>query len=227
MKKFMFVGLISLFTSVQSAHAFISTDAPILLKMLLNNVSQLTQLVLLVERSTDQVRMMRDLHSGIHEALKVHKKLKFEPQGDLYEKWKTTGDALTKIQSMYGQLKNDQRSLKRLGDSDRALAEALSQRSHALKMVETSSEIAADLKRVANLSSQKGAARLTAQGVGSLIDVSSETLRTQNESLKLQATNMLKENSEDKARNNHLIEVSDEMKRLMASSKTKFSRPRL
>jgi hypothetical protein len=227
MKKYLLVAMLCFATSFQSAHAFISTDAPILLKMLLNNVSQLTQLVLLVEKSTDQVRMMRDLHSGIHDALKVHEHLKFKSEGDLYEKWKTTSDALTKIQSIYGRLKEDKRSLKRLGESDRALAEALSQRRHALNIVDASSEIATDLKRAANLSSQKGAARLTAQGVGNLIDVSSETLRTQNESLKLQATSLLKENSEEKARNNHLIEVSDEMKRMMASSKTKFSRPRL
>lgn len=219
----MALGLGSL--NAPRASAQFSTDAPILLEILANNVSQLYQLYEMVRTAQDNLRMMRDLSQGLDTALNLYNSLNPPTDPGQYRNWQNVGSALTQLNSLYGQVASTKEAAVQR-DIDRGVAEAISLNNKVYDYTAKSDRIGQQIQRRSNSTNSKGAQRLTAQSIGVLIEAQNQATRTQATQLKLSAQALALENRKDKEYARRMSEDTGTLSAALKSTRTSFSTPR-
>jgi len=226
LKKWYLAALLSFGSAgAPKAQAQFSTDAPILLEILANNVSQLYQLYEMVRTAKDNLRMMRDLSQGLDTALDLYNNMNPPTDPGLYRNWQNVGNALTELRSVYGQVAATKEAAVQR-DIDQGVAEAINLNNRVYEYTLKSDRIGQQIQSRSNTTNSKGAQRLTAQSIGVLIEAQNQATRTQATQLKLNAQALALENRKDKEYARRISEDTGTLSAALKNSRTSFSTPR-
>lgn len=219
---FLFSNLI--FSSVSHASMFGEENA-VLMQILTNAVQQLAQLRSILNTGKDNLNLVRDLNRGINDSLNLIKTI--SPNGDpgLYKDWEKVSDSLSKLENIYGVIiqSRDSRVQK---DTDQSVAEAVALNNSIYKYTKMIDEVGELIKSQSHAVSPGGAAKLTAQSLGVMLNLQNEMLRTQATGLKLQAQTLALQNRKDKERTRQMVAGADNLNSALANSVPTFKLPK-
>lgn len=172
-------------------------DVVVLTQILAQAIQQLIQLKQILSTGTDTLDLLRDINKGIRDGLSVIQMInpKFNP--GLYGNLNTADQVLSVIEDLYGKIPVT-REAKLLEAQDRSVAESIAMNSTLYQFADQAD---AESKRIiahAATVSPQGAAKLTAQSIAVLINVTTQVLRTNSMMLKMMGQDMAISNRKGK-----------------------------
>ncbi len=225
MRKIIFI-LIFQITCVPLAKAdLFGGDVVVLSQILANAIQQLVQLRSILQTGKDSVDLIRDINRGINDSLNLIRTISPNTDPGLYRDWEKVSEALSKIESVYG-IVIDSHDKKIQKDTDQSVAEAITLNNSIYKYTKTIDEIGELIKAQSHNVSPGGAAKLTAQSLGVMLNLQNEMLRTQATGLKLQAQAMALQNRKDKERTRQMVAGVDNLNSALNGVKAEFKLPR-
>lgn len=200
-------------------------DVAVLLQILSNAVQQLAQLKSIMDNGKDNLNLIRDINRGINDSLNLIRTISPNTDPGLYKDWEKVSDALNKLETIYG-ISIESKDSRVQRDTDQTVAEAISLNNSVYKYTKQIDEIGELIKAQSHSVSPGGAAKLTAQSLGVMLNLQNEMLRTQATGLKLQAQSLALQNRKDKERTRQMVSNADELNHALSNVEAKFELPR-
>jgi len=200
-------------------------DVAMLAQILANAIQQLAQLRSILDNGKDNLELIRDINRGINDSLNLVRTISPNTDPGLYKDWEKVSDALTKIENIYG-IVIDSRDSRVQKDTDQSIAEAVALNNSIYKYTKVIDEIGELIKSQSHSVSPGGAAKLTAQSLGVMLNLQNEMLRTQATGLKLQAQTLALQNRKDKDRTRQMVSGADNLNSALAGVQPQFKLPR-
>jgi hypothetical protein len=227
MRRLLVAGLIFVFASCpMQAHAdLFGGDVAVLVQILANALQQLSALRSMVSSGQDSLGLLRDINRGINDSLVLLNTVSPNVSPGLYGDWQHSDDALAKLQALYGIVapSPDAPTQK---DADKSVAEAISLNNSIYDYTHTIDGVGTSVQAYSHATSPGGAQKLTAETLGVMLNVMTESLRAQATGLKLQAQNLAIENKKDKDMTRQMISNTADLQSAMKSGPADFSTPR-
>ena len=226
MKRIFKVVLIAAIMTGSPARAdMFGGDLALLAQILSNALQQLAQLRSILQNGQDSLNLIRDINQGINDSLNLARTISPNADPGLYKDWEKVSDALRKVEAIYG-IAVDSPRYQAQKDADQSIAEAVSLNNSIYKYSKQIDEVGELIKQQSHSVSPGGAAKLTAQSLGVLLNVQNEILRTQATGLKLQAQSMAIQNRRDKEQTRQMVSGTDNLMSAMINQKPSFKLPR-
>jgi len=200
-------------------------DVVVLTQILANALQQLSQLRGIVGAADNQLDLVRQINQGINDSIQILKEVHPNLDPGIYRDWRTVNQALEGLNGLYGQAPRSP-EMPIHQNVDRGIAEAISYNNSFYKYSREMDVLAVDIQRHSHAVSPGGAAKLTAQALGAVIQVLNQNLRAQATLLKLTAQDMAVRNRAEKMASGHLIRQGQELRQLMKQEPAKFEVPR-
>ncbi len=200
-------------------------DVAVLIQILANALKQYIELKNIVENGRDQLDLIREINRGVNDSLQLARMINPNMDPGLYKDWQNAGDALAKLQSIYGIVTNSPDS-KVYSDTDQNVAEAVTLNNDIYKYTQNIDELGEAIKEYSHEVSPGGAQKLTAQTLGVMLQVMNQSLRTQATGLKLQAQTMAVQNKKEKDSTKQYLETANTLRLAMKKEKIQFVAPR-
>ncbi len=200
-------------------------DVAVLAQILANALQQLAQLRNILQTGRDNVDLIRDINRGINDSLNIIRTVSPNTDPGLYRDWEKVSDALNKLETVYG-ITVDSHDRKVQKDTDQSVAEAVALNNTIYKYTKAIDEIGEMIKSQSHSVSPGGAAKLTAQSLGVMLNLQNEMLRTQATGLKLQAQALAIQNRKDKDRTRQMVAGADDLNAALGGVKPAFKLPR-
>jgi hypothetical protein len=197
----------------------------VLAQILANAIQQLAQLKDILDNGKDYLSLIRDINRGINDSLYLIKTISPNTNPGLYKDWEKVSDALNKIESVYG-IVIDSHDFQVQKDTDQSVAEAIALNNSIYKYTKTIDEIGELIKDQSHSVSPGGAAKLTAQSLGVMLNLQNEMLRTQASGLKLQAQALAIQNRKDKHQTKQMVTEADNIRSALVGVKPQFKTPK-
>lgn len=182
----------------KQANAFsFGADVAVLVKILANAIQQLVQLRQILGTGNDTLGLLRDINRGIRDGLTVLHMInpKFNP--GIYGNLETADEVLRVIDELYGAIP-ETAELRLQEAQDRSASESISMNGTLFKFADQADEESRRIFAHSQNVSPQGAAKLTAQSMAVLINVSTQVLRTNSMMLKAMGENMALQNRKEK-----------------------------
>lgn len=224
MKKII-ICILVLNTSLPCRADVFGGDVLVLTQILANALQQLAQLRSLLNNGRDSLNLIRDINNGINDSLNLIHTISPNQDPGLYRDWQRVSDALNHIETEYG-IVIDSKDQKVQKDADQSVAEAISLNNNIYKYTAQIDQIGEAIKSQSHVVSPGGAAKLTAESLGVMLNLQNEMLRTQATGLKLQAQNLALQNRKDKERTRQMVEGADKLDSALKTQQPKFELPR-
>lgn len=226
MKKLLTIITVVIMFCVPQARASIFGEENIILaKILANALQQLAQLQSILNTGRDNLNLIRDINRGINDSLNLIRTISPNTDPGLYKDWEKVSDALSKIESIYG-IVVDSHDARVQKDTDQSIAEAVSLNNSIYKYTKMIDEVGELIKLQSHSVSPGGAAKLTAQSLGVMLNLQNEMLRTQATGLKLQAQTLALQNRKDKDQTRQMVAGADNINSALAGAQPQFKLPR-
>lgn len=226
MKKLVAIFLVFQLTFMPAARAdMFGGDVAVLVQILANALQQLAQLRNILQTGQDNVNLVRDINQGINDSLNLIRTISPNTDPGIYKDWEKVSDALNKLETVYG-IVIDSRDSRIQKDTDRSVAEAVTLNNSIYKYTKAIDEIGELIKSQSHSVSPGGAAKLTAQSLGVMLNLQNEMLRTQATGLKLQAQTLALQNRKDKERTRQMVAGADGLNSALGEAKPEFKLPR-
>lgn len=200
-------------------------DLIYLAQILANAIKQLTELKNMVDNGKDQLNLLTEINRGINDSLRLAQTIDPNIDPGIYKDWHNAGDALAKLQSIYGIVTNSPDS-RVYSDTDQNVAEAVTLNNDIYKYTQNIDELGEAIKDYSHDVSPGGAQKLTAQTLGVMLQVMNQSLRTQATGLKLQAQTMAVQNKKEKDSTKQYLETANTLRVAMKKEKIQFIAPR-
>ncbi|MBI2712247.1 MAG: hypothetical protein HYX41_05220 [Bdellovibrio sp.] len=200
-------------------------DVAVLMQILANALQQLAQLRNILQTGRDNVDLIRDINRGINDSLNLIRTISPNSDPGLYKDWDKVSEALNKLEAVYG-IAIESRDLRVQKDTDQSVAEAVALNNSIYKYTTTIDQIGELIKSQSHSVSPGGAAKLTAQSLGVMLNLQNEMLRTQATGLKLQAQALALQNRKDKERTRQMVAGADGLNSALGGAKPEFKLPR-
>lgn len=200
-------------------------DIVVLGQILANALQQLAQLRSILQNGRDSIDLIRDINRGINDSLNLIRTISPNTDPGIYRDWEKVQDALGKLESVYG-IVIESRDSKVQRDTDQSVAEAVSLNNSIYKYTKAIDDIGEMIKSQSHSVSPGGAAKLTAQSLGVMLNLQNEMLRTQATGLKLQAQALALQNRKDKERTRQMVAGADNLNSALDGARPEFKLPR-
>lgn len=200
-------------------------DLVYLAQILANAIKQLTELKNMVDNGKDQLNLLTEINRGINDSLQLARTIDPNIDPGIYKDWQNVGDALIKLQTIYGIVTSSPNS-KVYSDTDQNVAEAVTLNNDIYKYTQNIDELGEAIKEFSHDVSPGGAQKLTAQTLGVMLQVMNQSLRTQATGLKLQAQTMAVQNKKEKDSTKQYLETANTLRVAMKKEKIQFVAPR-
>ncbi len=225
-KKIKFGLLIVIVTFSMPSHASIfGEETAVLAQILANAVQQLAQLKSILDNGRDSLGLIRDINRGINDSLNLVRTISPNTDPGLYKEWQKVSIAISELESIYG-IAIQSKDLQVQKDTDQSVAEAVSLNNSIYSYTKSIDEIGEMIKSESHYVSPGGAAKLTAQSLGVMLNLQNEMLRTQATGLKLQAQALALQNRKDKERTRQMVDSADKLQNALAQTSPNFNLPR-
>jgi len=224
MKKKLTIALIalSMVTTPTIARAdMFGADLLFLGALVSNALEQLAQLKDILGAGQDSLDFVRNLNEGINDSLNLLRTLNRVTTPGIYGNWRSATDALMGINQLYGAAV-DSPDAKVQNDTDQSVAEAIALNNSVYDYTSDIDQVGENIKSYSHSVSPGGAQKLTAQGIGVMLNVMNESLRTQATHLKLEAQSVAVENKKDKERSKEILGSADSLANAMRDQPTTF-----
>lgn len=169
---------------------------PYLIKILEENYKRYKQLQIMIQTAKNQEEFLKSLSSGIDNSIGILESLPVKDEG-LLSDLKNFKKSYDSVLDLYGRIpKSKEEALQAL--HDKSVAESfkmVSSISDYSKLQEANADLIRHNARDASL---KGAARMTAESNGLILDSLNQLIRLQNQSLKLQSEQFALKNKSEK-----------------------------
>jgi hypothetical protein len=172
-------------------------DVVVLTQIFVNAIQQLMQLKKILSTGSDTLSLMRDINDGIRNGLSAIQMLdpKFNP--GLYADLTTADRVLAVIDDLYGKVPATAAArLERM--QDRSAGESIAMNSTLFDFANQADEESRQIIAHAAVVNPGGAAKLTAQSIAVLTQVTTQLLRTNSMMLKMMGENMALSNRREK-----------------------------
>lgn len=216
---------VSLMVSPPAKADMFGGDLIYLAQILANAIKQLTELKNMVDNGKDQLNLLTEINRGINDSLRLAQTIDPNIDPGIYKDWQNAGDALAKLQSIYGIVTNSPDS-RVYSDTDQNVAEAVTLNNDIYKYTQNIDELGEAIKDYSHDVSPGGAQKLTAQTLGVMLQVMNQSLRTQATGLKLQAQTMAVQNKKEKDSTKQYLETANTLRVAMKKEKIQFVAPR-
>ena len=223
MKKKIFALLMVLGVSGPAKADMWGGDLIILGKLLANAVHQLYQLKQMVDSSRDTLSIMEDVNRGLHGALDLADQSGLDPRVLRSKEYSSVRDALRKVEVDYGA--SSASVSKVMQTTDLEVAKTLYVAGRMNSYAEHVSEIGNSIKRRGSAASPGGAQKVTAQGVGQILNTMAESLKLQSKQAEMDANTKAADNSADKERAKIVKRDTDALRSAMVTQQVKFKAP--
>lgn len=209
----------------KSRASIFGEETVVLAQILANAVQQLAQLKSILDNGKDSLDLIRDINRGINDSLVLIGTISPNTDPGLYRDWQKVQDAIRQVEKIYG-IVIESKDSNVQKDTDQSVAEAISLNNSIYKYTKTIDEIGELIKLQSHAVSPGGAAKLTAQSLGVMLNLQNEMLRTQATGLKLQAQTLAVQNRKDKDRTKQMVENTDNIGRALKMAKPQFVMPK-
>lgn len=201
-------------------------DIPLLIEIVANTAQQLIQLKSILGNGRDTLNLIRDINSGIREALRIAQTMNTKLSPGILSNIDNVDQLLAVVQQLYGTIPNTpeaqmQRTM------DQSVAESMILHNEAFKYAQNVDGEAERIKEYAKVVSPLGAERLTAQSIGVLIHVMNQVLRTNAAILKMNSEQVALQNKKEKLNSEHFKMQYEGVSRAFGDLKPKYSLPSL
>lgn len=200
-------------------------DVAVLLEILSNNISQLYQLYEIVNRAKQNLELMKEVNKGFDDSLKLVKKIKNLPDAGIYGDWDSVEKALTNLQSAYGSVPQSVNASMQQ-NTDRTVAEAINMNTNLYSYADELNSIGGQIESYSHSVSPKGAARLTAQSMGLMLQAMNQSMRAQATGIKLQAQDLASKNRREKEETRAFVKTTALLSSSLRTHNSKFETPR-
>ena len=200
-------------------------DVAVLIEILANAVRQLAELRGLLNSASSQLDLIRQINRGINDSLQLIRTAYPNIDPGIYKEWDKVNRALQGVATVYGAVPSSADTRVQT-DADQSVAEAISLNNQVYDYTRKIDDIGDRIKDFSHSVSPGGAAKLSAEGIGVLLTVMNQSLRTQATGLKLQAQSLAIENRREKESTRFLLGTSDALGSAMQSLKPTFQVPR-
>jgi len=200
-------------------------DVAVLTQILAQAILQLAKLREILGSAQANIQLVQEINRGINDSLYLLKALNPNLDPGLYKDWTSISEALRQVSGIYGAIPHSMESRVQ-GDADRSVAEAIAFNNGFYKSSESTDQIGEAIKDYSHRVSPGGAAKLSAQALGVVIQVLNQNLRAQSTGLKLQAQQLARENHQAKEDTRHHLETTNLLKTAMKEEKVRFDLPR-
>ena len=222
------ISFCTLFTVAPKVKAdMFGGDVVVLAQILIQTIEQLVQLKKLYNSAKDNVDMVREINEGINETLGKLKDIEPNLDPGVFKDWKRLSSAIKSVERLYGKV-SDSKSSKVQRAHDQTIAESIVFSNGLYKNSKKINNIGERIQRRADNASPKGAQKLTAQSLGVMLKVQSESLRAQAKGIKLNAQALARQNQRDKNTVNQILETGNDIAAALKRNKEKkqFKLPR-
>ena len=219
-------AVILLMEPQQSRADVFGGDVVVLTQILANSIQQLMQLKQVLSTGQDTFGLVQEVNRGLNDALGIVNSVGTVRDPGLYRELIRAQDALRYMQNVYGNSVDSSETKVQI-DADQTASEAISLNNSIYGYAKEIDKIGEDIQRNSNISSPKGAQKLTAQSLGVMLHVMNQSLRTQATGLKLQAQSMAIQNRKDKVYSEQIRGSSEKLTEEMKSMRPEFKFPRL
>jgi hypothetical protein len=196
-----------------------------LTQILSNAISQLYELYKVVETTQDTLDLMKEINRGVHKTLQLSENVIRPANPGLYGEWENIQQARQNLENIYGKVANSKEAVIQR-DMDQLVAEAVSLNNDLHQYSQNVSQIAAEIKTHSGVVSQVGAQKLTAQGIGVMVEVMGESLKTQASALKLEAQEAAVQNHREKESTRSFLDNSNALSDGLKGQRATFQTPR-
>ncbi|MBP9709150.1 MAG: hypothetical protein KBD78_16055 [Oligoflexales bacterium] len=227
MKQGLFVILFSCLLMLPTRRAnadLFGGDVAVLVQILSNNIQQLYQLMEILQKGKDSLNLMREVNSGLNDVLQISERLKKVPDIHMYHDWQTVAQGMRQLAKIYGSIPTT-RLASSQRNSDQVVAEAVALGNHLQAVADSSENIGSRIKSQSAVASPKGAAKLSAQSLGVLVENSGESLRAQALGLKLLAQEQAVANQLAKEETKQFISATQDLSKSLKSHRPNFNSP--
>lgn len=200
-------------------------DVVVLTQILSNAIQQLIRLKEIVGTAKNNLQLVRDLNRGLTDIFNLMRTVYPDSELDIYKDWDSFSSAFKKAEEIYGHAVNSKDAASQ-GHLDRSIVEAIIMYNKVSKHSKRIDEVGESIKSQSLRASPKGAARLTAQGVGVGLHIQNQSLRTQNAMLKLEAQNSAIKNKKDKDETRFFVDSAKQLKKAMKDHEPNYKTPR-
>lgn len=220
-----FMVLISLFLGApQTAKAdLFGGDVAVLMQILAQAILQLAKLKELMNNANESLDLVKDINKGINDSLDLIRTIDPNTDPGIYKEWQKS-DALRQLQAIYGiPITSPEQGVQK--DLDQGVAEAVTFNNSYYKYSAALDEIGEQIKSASHSVSPGGAAKLTAEALGLIIQVLNQNLRAQATGLKLHAQELAIQNRKEKSDTKMFLETSSSLRNAMQNQTIKFELP--
>jgi hypothetical protein len=226
MRKFISILVaVSLIVSKPAQADMFGGDLIYLAQILANAIKQLTELQNMVNNGKDQLNLLTEINRGINDSLRLAQTIDPNIDPGIYKDWQNVGDALSKLQAIYGVVTSSPDS-RVYSDTDQNVAEAVMLNNDIYKYTSDIDQLGEAIKDFSHDVSPGGAQKLTAQTLGVMLQVMNQSLRTQATGLKLQAQTMAVQNKKEKDSTKQYLETANTLRVAMKKDQIQFVAPR-
>lgn len=200
-------------------------DVAVLAQILYNAVQQLYQLKQVVDAGKSNLNLMEEINRGINDSLSVAQTVFPNVDPGMFKDWNTVQAALRQLQAIYGMVPNSvDAQVQR--NTDQSVAEAVSLNNSIYEYSKNIDAIGEQINSYSHAVSPGGATKLTAQGVGIMLNVMNQSLRAQATGLKLQAQAVAQQNRKEKLSTENYLSDANDLSSAMNTQDTNFRVPR-
>jgi hypothetical protein len=223
------IGVI-IFTSISMtarvAHSdMFGGDDLILAQILANALQELTQLKNILQSGQQSLELIQEINQGINDSLGLAHTLFPNRDPGIYRDWSTADFALRNLESIYGAVPSTSDSQVQQ-NNDQSTAEAIALNNSIYNYSQQVDQTGDSINSQSHVVSPGGAAKLTAQAMGVMLNVMNQGLRTQATGLKLQAQTMAEQNRKEKLSSDNYSSESSDLSSAMNGLDTQFQMPR-
>ena len=223
--------IIWIFLSMTLAHTNIAradlfgADVAVLTQILAQAIQQLVQLKAILQTGDDTLGLLQDINRGINDSLDLMRTVSPYVSPGVYGDLKKVEDVLKRFSDIYG-IVTDSPNAKAQSSVDQSVAEAVALNASIYDYTKQIDQIGEEIKNYSHDVSPGGAQKLTAQSLGVVIHVLTQSLRAQGTLLKLQAQSVALTNKHEKDYSSQFISAAGVLTKAMKSNDSQFERPR-
>lgn len=200
-------------------------DVAVLTQILAQAIQQLAQLKAILQTGNDTLGLLQDINRGINDSLNMIRTISPYLSPGVYGDLKKVEDVLRKFSDIYGVVM-DTPDAKAHSSVDQSVAEAVALNGAIYDYTKQIDQIGEDIKSFSHSVSPGGAQKLTAQSLGVVIHVLTQSLRAQGTLLKLQAQSIALTNKREKDYSAQYLSAAGVLSNSMQKNESQFERPR-
>jgi hypothetical protein len=221
-----FVVIFIALTFVRPAKAdLFGGDVAVLTQILAQAIQQYVKLREILGTAQGQLDLIRQINQGINDSLNILKKIHPNLDPGLYGDWASVSDSLAKLEQLYGKVP-DSPEARIQRDTDQGIAESVAFNNQFYKYTQELDSIGEAIQQQSHAVSPGGAAKLTAQALGLIIQVLNQSLRAQATTLKMHAQDVALRNRKEKAGTGYFLDSGRALKQAMKTEPVQFQVPR-